>query len=377
MSQDMFERELTRRAEDVHGAPFSLADVRGRATSIKRRRRAAVAGGVAAAVALVAIVPAMLGGDGGPKSDGVDPAPPAPGNTAVLHDGTLTLPSGDTVALDVDNADVQQLAVLTDGRIVVASSEPYGIQVFNPDGTLQERYPAQVNALTTSADDSAVAWVGGERISDRDVRVLESGVAEPTLLPGIPAAGESTGFVSAVLAPDRLLVDGGNGTDAVLTPDATEPSGLDELVTVTDVSPDGSLWAVRYPDQADPQFGCSGLWDPDAGEMVARSCDTALLEFAPDGQHLTGALGDNRTWGSVEVFDLDLEQVASLEPDRGSAVSDWAWSDADHLLVSEADPQGTAWRLVEVDIEAGEREVVAGPVGGGLPESMSEFLFSA
>ena len=51
------------------------------------------------------------------------PAPPvapvAPG-ASVLHEGVVTLPDGSTVPVDVDNEDVLQMAVLTDGRIVLA-----------------------------------------------------------------------------------------------------------------------------------------------------------------------------------------------------------------------------------------------------------------
>ena len=53
MTQETFERELSRRADDVHGAPFTFEDVRGKAVSIRHRRRAALAGGVAAGKAFV------------------------------------------------------------------------------------------------------------------------------------------------------------------------------------------------------------------------------------------------------------------------------------------------------------------------------------
>lgn len=369
MSQEIFERELHRRADQVHGAPYSFDDVRGKALSIRRRRRTAVAGGVAAAVALVVLVPTLLGGGSGPKSQAPEPAPATPGHTAVLHDGTLTLPDGGTVALGIDNEDVTNFGVLTDGRIVVATSQPYGIQVFGPDGALREQYPALVNVLTMSPSDDAVAWIGGGGDADRGVRILASGAAEPAILPGIPAAGESPGAVNAVLGADRVLVDGGYGTDSVLTPEGPEPSGLDELVTVDDVSPDGRLWAVHHPDDADPQFGCSGLYDPGADQMVARSCDTALLRFSPDGQHLTGAIGDGGTWASVEVFGLDLRPVVSYEPTGQQTITDWAWADDEHLLVvvSELgeDPQ---WSLVRVPVDGSPTSVVDGPVPGPSPQ---------
>lgn len=377
MSQETLERELARRAEDVHGAPLSFADVRGKAVSIRRRRRASVAGAVAAVVALVVIVPTALTGGNGPGEDAPEPAPPVPGHTAVLHDGTLTLPDGGTVPIDVNEDGVQQIGLLQDGRLVVASSDPYGILVFNPDGSLQEQYPALVNALTMSPTDDAVAWVGGADDSDRGVRVLASGDAEPTVLPGIPALGEYPGFVSAVLAPARVLVDGGDGTDEVLTPDGPEPSGLDEGVRVTDVSPDGELWAVDLAPGRNEQSGCAALYDPTTSEVVAENCDTSGLQFSPDGQHVLGVRGDNGMWGDVRVLDLDLQTVGAVELGQGAIIKEVAWADSDHLFVVSAPLDGETgpWSLLEQPID-GDARVVAGPVDGPNAEYPSVFRLS-
>ena len=73
-------------------------------------------------------------------------------------------------------------------------------------------------------------------------------------------------------------------------------------------SPDNRILGVGYNglprgcDDADPQYGCSGLYDPAAATMVARSCETSNLQFAPDGQHLLGMRGDNNMYGSADVF---------------------------------------------------------------------------
>jgi hypothetical protein len=375
MSQETFERELARHADGVHGAPLSFDDVRSKAVSIRRRRRATVTGGIAAAVALAVIVPSVLTGGQDKGSRAPEPAPSPPGHTAVLHDQMLTRPDGSEVALDVDNQDVSQLGLLTDGRIVVASQDPYGILVFGPDGALQRHYPALVNAITMSSTDDAVAWIGGDSESDRGVRVLSSGTAEPVVLPGIPAAGEFTGAVNAVLGPDRVLANGGYGTDTVVTPEGTEELRTSEPLTVTDVSPDGNLWAVQYADDADPQFGCSGLYDPEAAEMVARSCDTSGLQFSPDGEHLLGMRGDNNMAGSADVFDLDLEPVVSYSPDP-AVVSRAAWADADHLLVATADWHDNMWSLVRVGLDGGDPTVLDGPGDGRNPEMVAEYLLS-
>lgn len=358
--------ELSRRAHDVHGSMLSFDDVRGRARSIRRRRNATVAGAVAAAVALVVLVPTVLSGGSGPKSDGVDPAPPTPGHTAVLHDGTLTLPDGRTVDLGVDNEDVTQLGVLTDGRAVLAMQRPQGVRVYAADGSDHVDYPAAYNVITMSARDDVVAWVA----KDLTVSILASNAPEPTTLPG-----EVNGSIDAVLAADHLLVGDSPTTWGEQTPDGITDLDTSEPLRVVDVNADGSLWAVQYDDDADPQYGCSGLYDPEAREMVARNCDTSGLSFSPDGQHLLGLRGDNNMFGTADVFDLDLQQVGSFAPDP-TVVSRAAWADLDHLLVTTANWHDNQWSLTRVDLDGSNPTVIDGPAAGGNPEIVVEYLLS-
>lgn len=363
--------ELARRAHDVHGSTLTLDDVQGRARSIRRRRAAAVAGGVAAAVALVVLVPTVLSGGSGPKSDGVDPAPTPPGHTAVLHDRTLTLPDGRTVPLDVDNADVSELGLLTDGRIVLASSEPSGVHVYGPDGTLQDRYAA-VNAIAMSPDDDAVAWLE----DDGSVHVLESGVAEPTELGTVPVDELTSAMIDAVVDPGRVLVSTGGATTEV-TADGVSELTTSEPLRVTDVSPDGDLWAVQVADDADPQFGCQGLYDPVAATMVARNCETGPLRFSPDGQHLFGMRGDNNMYGDATIFDLDLQRVSGwVSQGDGDVISRAAWADADHVLVAETNWKSSTWSLAQADLTWQDLRALDGPVEGRNPEMVAEYLFS-
>ena len=66
---DQLNRTLREHADGVHGAPLAFDDVRGRATSIRRRRRLASGLGVAAAIAV--IVPTAMfatkGNDSSPQ----------------------------------------------------------------------------------------------------------------------------------------------------------------------------------------------------------------------------------------------------------------------------------------------------------------------
>jgi len=388
MTEDTLIRELERRADGVHGAPFSVDHVRSKAQSIRRRRRTAVAGAVAGVVAAAIVVPATLIGGSAPTSPDPAPAPPsvtpstpvAPGSS-VLHDGVLTRPDGSTVPLDVDTADVQQYGVLTDGRIVVASSKPYGVQVYAPDGQLESEHTVALNAITMSADDRLAAWV------DESFRVvvLESGVREPTTFDsGIPMPGEAIGSIDAVYgadcANDGCTVLGGDfaTTTTEVGLHANPDLITSEPLRVSAVSPDGTRWAVTFPAGENEQFGCSGLYDPATGAVLARNCDTTVWSFSPDGALLTGARGDNGMWASVEVLDADLGVIWTYEPADGQTIKDWGWADPEHLLVVvaglDAQPQ---WSLLRVPVDGGEPEVAAGPVPGPNAEQPPVYLVSA
>lgn len=378
--EERLTRSLDQQATGLHDAPFTFDDVRGRARGIQRRRRG-IAAGVAAAVVAIALPAALLSGGDGPKTDGVDPAPPVvPTSPAasVLHDGVLTRPDGSTVEVDLAD-DVLSLGVLTDGRIVATSNSSRKILVLAADGSLEASYPVTTTTFTMGVDDRTVAWDD----PNFGIQVLESGAAEPIEFPGVPMPGEAVAAINAVLgsgcAGGGCTLIGGGDADA--TYEITLADGAVELATpepfrVESVSPDKTLWAVQYADDADPQYGCSGLYDVAANTIVARTCDTSNLEFAPDGQHLFGMRQEGGPiTDSLSVLDLDLTEVRSFEP-AGRLVSDVGWQDADHLLVGVADLEGTEWSLLRVPVAGGAAEELVGPVAGELPEMVQEFLVS-
>lgn len=368
MTEETFVRELERRAERVEVAPLTFDTVHDRAVRIRRRRRVGV--GVAAAVAVAAVAaPFALGGGTGESAP--DPAPaPAGRGAAVLHDRALTLPDGRTVDLSVDNADVSQLGVLTDGRIVLVRGDEARIRVLGADGTPLADYPAETNAITMSARDDAVAWLG----PDGTIQLLRAGSVEPVALGRAELSPEVYPTIDAVL-DDRVLVGDGTVTTSEYGVDGFREITTSEPLRVRDVSPDGSLWAVQYADDADPQYGCAGLYDPAAHEMVARSCDTFLLGFSPDGQHLLGGFFDNNMAGDVAAYDLDLDEVATFVERDGGVVADAAWADPTHVLVAGADFSANTWELTRVALD-GAGTVVEPVQPGGNPELVDEFLFS-
>lgn len=376
-------RSLDRQAAGLHGAPFGIDDVRGRARQVRRRRRAAAAGLVGAAVLAVAVPVGLgLGAGAGERTQGIDPAQgptpaPAPAGAAVLHDGVVTLADGRTVEVDVPD-DVTMFGVLADGRIVAPANDTGTIRVFAPDGTRLADHPAASTAITMGEGDRTVAWTD----PDLGVQVLEAGADEPVAFPRIPMKEDFEGSIDAVLgsgcAAGGCRVLGGDGATTAyeITLDGASRLRTPEPFRVKDVSPDGTRWAVDHADYRDPQFGCSGVYDVAADAVVARTCETADLRFAPDGQHLLGQLGDNNAYQGVDVVDARLEAVLRHEPTGGAVVSRAAWSDAGHLLVSSVALDGDVWTLSRVAIDGSTTEVLDGPAAGGPPELETAYLFS-
>ncbi len=372
---------LVHQVAGIHTPPLSLADVESRARGIRRRRRALATGTVAAALAVVVPSALLLGGTSD-RADAPAPAGPAPVTTApaasVLQGSTLTHPDGSTVELELSDDQVQGYGVLTDGRVVLAAGSETGIEVFGPDGIRAASYPAALNHVVLGPTAQTAAWIG----DDGAVRVLEAGVPEPTVLATPPSRRSSLTLVDAVLGTDcadggcRVLVGDGSTTTHEVTLEAAKPFDLGEPVRVSDVSPDGGLWAYSEPPGRNAQYGCVGLYDVATASTTARSCETYGLSFSPDGRYLDGAFAENNMLGNVQVLDLSLEPVLAYEPGKDRVVSRTGWASPDSLLVSVGGFDNR-WSLLEVPVDGSAPTTVAGPVAGENPEFGAEFLPSS
>lgn len=389
MNQDSHDHEigaaLEREVSGLHDSPFTLADVQGRARGIRRRRHA-LAAGVAAAAVAVAVPSVLLLGSTDDRTGGLDPAAPTSSaseavdataqGASVLRDGTVTRPDGSTVDLAIGDDQVLSFGVLSDGRFVLTTNGRQVVQVLSADGEPEATYPAELNAFEVGATGDRVAWID----DDRRVQVLESGAREPIGMQDLPAVRYQSWTVDAVLGEQcavsgsscRVLVSHGYDATTEVTLDGVRDLETTETFRVSDVSVDGETWAVAFPPGENQQFGCSGLYDVASGMVTARTCDTSGLRFAPDGQHLEGSRGDNNMAGEVTVLDRDLAPVLTYSPGP-QVVSRSGWADPETLLVSISDVEGR-WSLVRVPIDGSAPTTVVGPVQGGNPEIETEFL---
>lgn len=359
MSDDIWEEQLShdleRRVRDLDDVAFSLTDVRGRALSIRRRRRLTAIGVVLAALA-VALPVALLTAPGSTRSDAppvtttsLGPSP-TPGTAsppvASVSGRRLTRTDGTTLQLPQR---FQEVALLGDGVAGVGDIPGGGLSVSVID-TAGRTILSSVSdtGIATDVAGTTVAWVvGGEM-----------------MVAGPDGASQSLGAVAATAVPITVtgtchpVSVGGDGTPVPSGPgdcqvwfDAGAGSGdsariIDETGTVSGV---GFTSVTRLQDagengvlavsvQGPTGAACSEVQDRD-GARLARTCAFSLGRFSPDGRHVVGIVPGIDGNGSTSVAILDtatLRQVARYEVPDGF-VGQAVWVDDESLAVTSYD----------------------------------------
>ena len=179
-------RELEDRSRAMDGSMLHLADVKGRARSIRRRRTATAVVGVAAAVAVIVPSVSLMSHSNGKPEPG--PATHSPSQTQTAKDGhqppagvldVSDLPTGEAPAIEyvtgghvlheTDGSTVgigtkypvSAFAVLKDGSHVWQTMDGQGnayVEVQDGAGSVQEPVPS-VHGLSVSRSHDAAAWV--------------------------------------------------------------------------------------------------------------------------------------------------------------------------------------------------------------------------
>jgi hypothetical protein len=196
-------RTLTDHSDVMSGSSLGLAEVKGRARSIRRRRTATAVVGAAAAVAVIIPTVALASHTGGSKNepapitqtpsptrtatdDGHQPAPgvldvsdlptgDAPGMEYVTDGTVLHHADGSTVDIGTQHP-VNGLVTLTDGSRVFLTSTGgrFYAEVETPDGTFLD--PVRTDGgLAVNHAHTVVAWVDPAG----QVMLWENGAAQP------------------------------------------------------------------------------------------------------------------------------------------------------------------------------------------------------
>jgi hypothetical protein len=366
-------REFDRRVRDLHEAPLTFENVKGKAMTIRRNRRIAVAGGVLAAAAVIVPV-AVFAGDGLGRTDdrqdfatnspsptqATDPNDPTPTEAPVgtpgagyLEGATWHRADGTTVQLDrrYDGG-----AELGDNLYAVRNNDGLTLDLITADGSVFESFDV-LSYPVTDADHTTVAYIDAEGML----------VVDGTESGGPVADGFADGdTVAAVTGPDEVFINHGDGT----TPEVVDSEGnreeaVPDALKINDVSPDGRIAAQTGSEDAG---SCSAVRELD-GPIVFETCDYSFENFSPDGAYLSGtdAYRDGFGQGYVVILDAEGSEVARWEGTEGGAIQ-WVWEDNTHLLIN-AYEQGE-WRIYRMSVD-GTTERVDSSKGAEFPLSFT------
>lgn len=395
---------LHRRADALHDTPLDLLDVRGRATSIRRRRHAAM--GVAAAVAVAAVVvPLSLlpttGGDDGRRLDlqpadtitpieqpvRLDPrsapegaAPRVP--YVVLDTRQLVTPAA---TYDLPEAYLQIVPDGDAGWVALSQGTPrtgITVEMLDSDFRVTDGGGGPTSGLAVREDGGHVAYtrfdgVGRwQLVSTALPRVADYTSTDVATGSSEEAVHRPIGYVS----DDAVVVEGsdpdtGQYSYRVVAADGsmTDFGGFNRVDSTSSVT---GLVAGQTEYTGDGS--CSGVLDPLSAEqdLVWETCDHQLGAFSPDGTYVVGLAPYYDGLGSPSVGILDaatgeplVDFVSGNDARSAAAVSDVVWEDATTLLATVT--QGTSQYVVRATID-GRVERVVGPA----PSQMStEYRF--
>ncbi len=361
--EDEMSRTFDQRVRDLHEAPLSLDQVKGKAVRIRRNRRMAVAGGIVAAAAVIVPVVGFAGGaltdndtgpdianPGNPEQSAQDPEGPGfdylEGDTLHLADGTtVVLPArydtvtylGDSVYASVNDPDTGFRSL----DMVDGSGDPHRLgEVFAPPVANEDH---TVIAYIETDGDLVLRWEGGERALGtvgQNAQVVE--------VAGGPDCGTDDCRVYLdEFDSDPLVYDADGGTEVVV-PDVVSLNGVEggKLSVQTSYSDEGS---------------CGGLYDVTLADYQWETCDYSLFDLSPDAKYVDASHayldGFGNAWAAILDADTGKE-VARLDPEE-AAITTTVWQDPAHLLVTVYD-YAEGWSIWRLGVD-GESERVLGP----------------
>lgn len=360
-------REFDKRVRDLHEAPLTFDNVRGKAMTIRRNRRIAVAGGILAASAVIVPV-TVLAGDGlGDSNDPIDPAGPSitqatdpkgptPSETPVGVLGVDYLEGKTWRRADGSNVDLEARydGGTTVDHVLLAVRNNNGqltLDTISSDGKVIDTedvwsYPvASADHTTFAYIDAQGALVFGD---------LASG--------GSVAEGLADGDSVVAVLDDRVYIRHGDGTPSEVVGADGSREVVPDTYKLNDVSADGRIAAQT---SSSDSGSCSAVVEQDDAEVFA-TCVFSLDEFSPDEAHLSAydAYGDGFGQGYVVILDSTTgNEVARWNTTEGSATT-WVWEDDTHLLI-QAYEQGE-WRIYRLGVDGHSEEVLSSAEGDEL-----------
>lgn len=387
---------LTEHADVMTGSALGLAEVKGKARSIRRRRTATAVVAVAAAVAVIVPTAALAGHTGGKPepapatqtptptqtttvdgpaagvldvSDLTTGAPPA---TDYLVDGRLHFADGGSGRVNTRYAASRFVEMEDGSRVWLTTHQGSAyVELQNSDGGFDAPVPSGSYDLAVNPAHSIAAWISPAG----QVSVYEGrGSAPRTWGDPVPGTEWRMGAVSgAKCALACTVYVNGADTQGTRQPYEVTDAGTQVLrdggyLVVNDLSEAGL--SVGFTDISDFKT-CSTLLG--GGEFQGfHTCKNQVLGFSPDGQLLWGTQSyfDGPGTTSLAVFDLQGKRLFERRSDEKSQatipVPGPVWEDDSHLLVPVF--QAGSWSLVRVSSD-GSMDYAVAPQKGSMESS--------
>jgi len=386
-------REFDKRVRDLHEAPLTFDNVKGKAMTIRRNRRIAVAGGILAAAAVIVPV-AILAGNGVGDSGEIPAATnsPSPTQATDSNDPTPTEPPVSTLAVSylegstwhrADGSDVELnltyfsavelggLSAVELGDQLVATNNADGkltVDVIDADGSVADSFET-FSYPVANADHTTLAYVDVDgllmtRWADGSVS-MGDGFVDGDSVAAITGGPDCFEEVNGCV----VYVNHGDGS----APELLDSHGIRDIATadalkVNDVSPAGLVAAQT--DSTDTG-SCSAVVDPSEGGNVFETCDATLFAFSPDDALISGSASylDGIGLGYVTILDAATgDELARFEPQDGF-VRESVWEDADHLLVNTF--EDGEWRIYRLGVDGSTEQVLSSTKGDELTPAFS------
>jgi hypothetical protein len=386
---DQLNRTLREHADGMQGAPLAFDDVRGRATSIRRRRRLASGLGVAAAIAVI-VPTAMFATNGNDSSPQPATALPTVTDTNTPSPTSSSTPvmGSDPHALDVTGLPMgaPPAVPLVTGNSQAAARTGEAVVRWTPEGVLVEAGSRTFGPYLTSyglavnAAGTAVAWTTDEG----DVMVWADGGEEPFTVANF---GQTYPQVAAVTGTDCRPEEASDCEYFVSH--ANLETGKQESVRISgdgglaDVDPERSILAVRDATDSGLVLGitefddmrpgtCSAVLDPAASGStpLLSTCDYALDEFSPDGSYVlaSNTYGDGIGSTTIAIFETAGDRLAYRNNTSTKDIRFYnaaVWEDDTHVLFTLF--QDGKWSMVRMDVD-GAMELAIEPQPGEAEE---------
>ncbi|RHW28924.1 hypothetical protein D0Z08_03570 [Nocardioides immobilis] len=375
--EEAMSRDFDARVRDLHEAPLDFNSVKGKARTIRRNRRAAVAGGILGVAAIVTPIAVLTNGGDTTNSKEPDFAPPGGSETSTsasripgdyVLGGVWHQADGDTVDLPNDFYDP---AVLWNGQLVgyyATSETEAAIDVIDDEGTIVETIPV-VSAPVVNETGETLAYIepGGDLVSvapDGTQQVLHTGLTPDR---GTYSVAAISGGPDCSSDECRYLVN-----DSGVAGGCSDAQSSDTVVGSLDGAPASKCFDVDLGQRLysvidevkDDLTACGGVFDaalPTFG-YAWRNCDFQPQQFSLDAQYVAAIPSQGDSAGPLSLSILDartgVETAGRFAPEGGH-IGTWAWTDDNKLLFDTWD--GAQWHLMTL-APSGEVEEIADPI---------------